>query len=146
MTTNYGQRDSHTTIVTSGFDNSQIIEYAIKACAYGSADILLCVYGVYFLGGRLLALNKAGMQSFHYNSEHRLISTQSNLLEGNLTNKTTVVGLGIILSRETVPNNEGKTVVVCKILHTDYNPEVHYLPFPNSCLDLFIGLISFPFS
>lgn len=143
MSSNYGQRDSHTTIVISDFDNSQIIEYTIKASAYGSADILLCVDGVYFLGGRLIALNKAGMQSFHYNSEHRLISTKSNLLEGNLTNKTTVVGLGIILSRETVPNNEGKTVVICKILHTDYNPEVCYISCPYFYINLLIGPIFF---
>lgn len=85
---------------------------------------MLLVDGVYFLGGRLIALNKAGMQSFHYNSDHRLLSTKSNSLEGDLTNNTTVIGLGIILSRNTVPNNDGKSTVVCKILHTDYNPEV----------------------
>lgn len=117
-------QDSHTTIVTSGFDNSGIIEYAIKASSYGASDIMPCVDGVYFLGGRLIALNKAGMQSFHYNSEHRLLSTKSNSLKGDLTNNTTVVGLGIILSRDTISNAEGKPIVICKVLHTDYNPEV----------------------
>lgn len=90
---------------------------------------MLCVDGVYFLGGRLIALNKAGMQSFHYNSEHRLLSTKSNSLEGDLTNNSTVVGLGIILSRDTTPNVEGKPIVICKILHTDYNPDVSFFVY-----------------
>lgn len=101
-----------------------MVEYAIKCSAYGSADIILGVDGVYFLSGWLITLNKPGMQSFHYNSDHRLLTTKSNSLEGDLTNKTTVIGLGIILTRETAPNNEGKTVVISKVLHTDYNPEV----------------------
>lgn len=124
VTTVYGLRESHTTIVASGLENSSVIEYAIKASSYGSADIILRVDGVYFFSGRLLALNKPGIQSFYYNSEHRLLSTTSNALEGDLTNNTTVVGLGIILSRTTTPDPDGKTIVVAKVLHTDYNPEV----------------------
>lgn len=116
-------RDSHTTIVTSALDNSAIIEYAIKASSYGSADIALHVDGVYFLSGRLIALNRGGMQGFHYNSDHQLLTTRSNLLKGDLTNNTTVIGLGIIVSRETAPANDGQSVVICNIL-TDYNPEV----------------------
>lgn len=72
------------------------------------------------------------MQGFHYNSDHRLLSTKSNLLEGDLTNNTTVIGLGIILSRETAPTADGKVIVICKILHTDYNPEVSVQPSNNT--------------
>lgn len=86
MTSTYATQDSHTNIVTSALDNSSIIEYAIKASSYGSADIILAVDGVYFLSGRLIASNKAGMQGFHYNSDHRLLSTKSNSLKGDLTN------------------------------------------------------------
>lgn len=82
---------------------------------------------MYFFSGRLIALNKAGIQSFYYNSDHRILSTTSNALEGDLTNNTTVFGLGIIISCEVVPDNDGKNIVISTVLHSDYNPEVSHL-------------------
>lgn len=123
----YSTREAQTTIVTSGFDNNAVVEYAILASAYGPADITLRVDGVYYLSGRLIALNRPGIQAYYYNSDHRVISTTSNALEGELTNNTTAVGLGIILSRDTIPQAENKVIVVSVVLHTDYNPAVSFL-------------------
>ena len=60
----YGLRESQTTIVTSGFENDATVEYTIKVSSYGSTEIILRVDGVYFFSGRLIALNKAGIQSY----------------------------------------------------------------------------------
>lgn len=120
----YATREAQTTIVTSGFDNNSVVEYAILASTYGPAEAMLRLDGVYYLSGRLIALNKPGIQSYYYNSEHRVISTTSNALEGDLTNNTTVIGLGIILSRESIPDGENKFIVTSTVLHSDYNPAV----------------------
>lgn len=116
----YGTREAQTTIVTSGFENNSVLEYAILAQTYGPAKAILRVDGVYYLSGRLIALKRPGIQSYYYNSEHRVIRNTSNALEGDLTNNATATGLGIILSRDTIPESDNKVIVISVVLHSDY--------------------------
>lgn len=44
-----------------------------------------------------------------------------------MTNNTTAIGLGIILSRDTIPDVDNKVIVISDVLHSDYNPAVSFL-------------------
>ncbi|EGG02876.1 uncharacterized protein MELLADRAFT_109771 [Melampsora larici-populina 98AG31] len=119
----YGLRHSHTTIVTRD-ENGESVEWVVKCVAYGGTDIILDVDGVYFLKGRLLALNQKNTQKFYYKPDCQLLANTSENLPCNLANGVSVTGLGIISSRTVDPVEPGKENVFLIVRHSDYNPEI----------------------
>ncbi|KAH9808489.1 hypothetical protein DFH28DRAFT_1099615 [Melampsora americana] len=119
----YGLRHSHTTIVTRD-ENGESVEWVVKCVAYGGTDIVLDVDGVYYLKGRLLALNQKDTQKFFYEPDYQLLANTSETLPCNLSNGVSVTGLGIIDSRTVEPVETGKVNVFLIVRHSDYNPEI----------------------
>ncbi|KAH9819232.1 hypothetical protein DFH28DRAFT_887159 [Melampsora americana] len=127
VTGTWGFRNSHMTIVTRDPDSQDAMEWVIRGSAYGGLEIVLEVDGVYFLKGRLLALNQPGEQKFYYEPKNQILAVSSKELKGDLANSVSVSGLGIIISRiveNVAPGRENVNVVV---RHTDYNPEIRSL-------------------
>ncbi|EGG10564.1 uncharacterized protein MELLADRAFT_103241 [Melampsora larici-populina 98AG31] len=119
----YGLRHSHTTIVTRN-EAGESVEWVIKCVAYGGTDIILDVDGVYYLKGRLLALNNKEIQKFYYEPDFQLLANASENLECNLANGVSVTGLGIISTRTPMPIEPGKENVFLIVKHSNYNPDV----------------------
>ncbi|EGG11655.1 uncharacterized protein MELLADRAFT_59635 [Melampsora larici-populina 98AG31] len=120
----WGFRHSHMTIVTREPDADESMEWVIKGSAYGGIEIILEVDGVYFLKGRLIALNQPGEQRFYYEPKNQIFATTSRDLKGDLLNSVSVFGLGVIISRDVEPVSAGKDTIVVVVRHTDYNPEI----------------------
>lgn len=119
----YGLRHSHTTIVTRN-DSGESVEWVIKTVAYGGTDIVLDVDGVYYLKGRLLALNVKETQKFLYEPDFQLLANTSENLQCNLANAVSVTGLGIIVSRNSEQVEPGKENIILIVKHSDYNPDI----------------------
>ncbi|KAH9811566.1 hypothetical protein DFH28DRAFT_1084845 [Melampsora americana] len=127
VTGTWGFRNSHMTIVTRDPDSQDAMEWVIRGLAYGGLEIVLEVDGVYFLRGRLLALNQPAEQKFYYEPKNQILAVSSKELKGDLANSVSVSGLGIIISRiveNVAPGRENVNVV---FRHTDYNPEIRSL-------------------
>lgn len=120
----YGLRHSHTTIVTRN-ESGESVEWVIKCVAYGGTDIILDVDGVYYLKGRLLALNNKDVQKFYYEPDFQLLANTSENLVCNLANAVSVTGLGIITTRTSEVVEPGKENVFLIVKHSDYNPDDH---------------------
>ncbi|KAH9815300.1 hypothetical protein DFH28DRAFT_1126691 [Melampsora americana] len=118
----YGFRNSHTTIVTRS-EAGESVEWVIKCVAYGGNDIILDVDGVYYLKGRLLALNTKEIQKFYYEPDYQLLANTSENLVCNLANAVSVTGLGIIITRTSEVLEPGKENVSLIVKHSDYNPD-----------------------
>ncbi|KAH9819217.1 hypothetical protein DFH28DRAFT_1122821 [Melampsora americana] len=127
VTGTWGFRNSHMTIVTRDPDSEDNMEWVIQGCAYGGLEIVLDLDGVYFLKGRLIALNQPGEQKFFYEPKNQILATSSKDLKGDLANSVGVWGLGIIISREVVPVSPGRENVIVVVRHTDYNPDIRGL-------------------
>ncbi|KAH9807892.1 hypothetical protein DFH28DRAFT_1123666 [Melampsora americana] len=119
----YGLRHSHTTIVTRATSGDSV-EWVVKCVAYGGTDIILDVDGVYYLKGRLLALNAKETPKFYYEPDFQLLANTSENLPCNLANGVSVTGLGIIISRVTEALEVGRENVTLIIRHSDYNPDI----------------------
>ncbi|KAH9817596.1 hypothetical protein DFH28DRAFT_1124248 [Melampsora americana] len=118
----YGLRHAHTTIVTRN-EAGESVEWVIRCVAYGGTDIILDVDGVYYLKGRLLALNTKDIQKFYYEPDYQLLANTSENLVCNLANAVSVTGLGIITTRTAEVIEPGKENVHLIVKHSDYNPE-----------------------
>ncbi|KAH9813479.1 hypothetical protein DFH28DRAFT_1083550 [Melampsora americana] len=119
----YGFRESMTTIVTINFDTEEVLEGAIKSSAYGGIDTVLDESSVYFLKGRLLALNKKKLQVFYYDPDTTVHVSASESFRSSLTNKISVTGLGLIISREVEKVTADKDNVTIIMRHSDFNPD-----------------------
>ncbi|EGG08362.1 uncharacterized protein MELLADRAFT_105111 [Melampsora larici-populina 98AG31] len=120
----YGLCHSHTTVVTRN-ESGESVEWVIKCVVYGGTDIILDIDGVYFLKGRLLALNEKDTQKFYYEPDYQLLANTSENLPCNLANGVSVTGLGVIFSRTVDSIEPGKENIFLVVRHSDYNPEIH---------------------
>ncbi|KAH9823221.1 hypothetical protein DFH28DRAFT_880275 [Melampsora americana] len=118
----YGFRECMTTIATVNLDTDELLECAIKGSAYGGIDTVLDSGSIYCLKGRLLALNKKQVQIFYYEPDTTIHVSTSDSFKSNLTNKASVTGLGLIISRDVekiTPEKENVTIIM---RHSDFNP------------------------
>ncbi|KAH9815098.1 hypothetical protein DFH28DRAFT_1126459 [Melampsora americana] len=118
----YGLRNLHTTIVTRN-EAGKSVEWVIKCVAYGGTNIILDVDGVYYLKGRLLALNTKDIQKFYYKPDYQLLANTSENLVCNLANAVSVTRLGIIATRTSEVLEPGKENIHLIVKHSDYNPD-----------------------
>ncbi|KAH9813283.1 hypothetical protein DFH28DRAFT_896933 [Melampsora americana] len=118
----YGFRECMTTIATINLDTDEVLECAIKASAYGGIDTVLETGSIYSLKGRILALNRKQVQVFYYEPDTTIHISSSDTFKSSLTNKASVTGLGLIISRDVekvTPDKENVTIVM---RHSDFNP------------------------
>ncbi|KAH9806969.1 hypothetical protein DFH28DRAFT_939904 [Melampsora americana] len=118
----YGFRECMTTVATINLDTEEVLECAIKGSAYGGIDTVLEPGSIYCLKGRLLALNKKQVQIFYYEPDTTIHVSASDSFKSNLTNKASVTGLGLIISRDVekvTPEKENVTIIM---RHSDFNP------------------------
>ncbi|KAH9814082.1 hypothetical protein DFH28DRAFT_929171 [Melampsora americana] len=123
VTGQYGFRESMITIATLNLDTEEVLECAVKGSAYGGIDTVLGEGALYYLKGRLLALNKKKLQVFYYEPDTTIHISTSETFKSLLTNKASVSGLGLIISREVekvTPEKENVTIIM---RHSDYNPD-----------------------
>ncbi|KAH9814387.1 hypothetical protein DFH28DRAFT_1168240 [Melampsora americana] len=118
----YGFRECMATIATMNVDTDEALECAIKASAYGGIDTVLETGSIYCLKGRILALNKKQVQVFYYEPDSTIHISTSDSFKSTLTNKVSVSGLGLIMSRDVekiTPEKENVTIIM---RHSDFNP------------------------
>ncbi|KAH9823980.1 hypothetical protein DFH28DRAFT_1117756 [Melampsora americana] len=104
-------------------DTDEVLECAVKGSAYGSIDTVLGEGSLYFLKGRLLALNKKKLQVFYYEPDTTIHIATSDTFKSALTNKGSVTALGLIISREVEKVTSEKENVTIIMRHSDYNPD-----------------------
>ncbi|EGG10198.1 uncharacterized protein MELLADRAFT_103652 [Melampsora larici-populina 98AG31] len=75
----YGLCHSHTTIVMRN-KAEESVEWVVKCVAYGGTDIILDVDGVYYLKGRVVALNNKDIQKFYHEPDFQLLANTSATL------------------------------------------------------------------
>lgn len=100
------------------------MEWIINAHAYVGPDQILEEEYVYFLKGRLLALNQKGTQIFYYEPDTQILVNSSDSLSAGLANKVSVTGFGIIISRDVENVGPSKDNIIVIVRHSDYNPAV----------------------
>ncbi|KAH9809483.1 hypothetical protein DFH28DRAFT_904817 [Melampsora americana] len=118
----YGFRESMSTVATINLDTDEVLECAVKASAYGGIDTVLEPGSIYCLKGRILALNKKQVQIFYYEPDTTIHVSPSDSFKSSLTNKASVTGLGLIISRDVekiTPEKENVTIIM---RHSDFNP------------------------
>ncbi|KAH9807664.1 hypothetical protein DFH28DRAFT_1138432 [Melampsora americana] len=104
-------------------DTNKVFECGVKGSAYGGIDTVLAEGAIYALKGRLLALNKKKLQVFYYEPDTTVHVSTSEFFKSTLTNKASVTGLGLIVSREVkklTPEKENVTIIM---RHSDFNPD-----------------------
>lgn len=125
----YSLRHLKSSIVCGGVNGDNQLEYQVKASTYAAETTVPTEDEVFVCMSQFLAPNIPGtIPTTYIEINHTLFATTSDKLRGNLTNKTAVSGLGLIMERYTVEEEEAsKPTVVAVIEHCDYNIEVHYL-------------------
>ncbi|KAH9814777.1 hypothetical protein DFH28DRAFT_894189 [Melampsora americana] len=118
----YGFRESMATIATINIDTDEVLECAIKASAYGGIDTVLESGSIYSLKGRILALNKKEVQVFYYEPDTTIHIATSDSFKSTLTNKVSITGLGLIISRDVEKVTAEKENVTIIMRHSDFNP------------------------
>ncbi|KAH9807030.1 hypothetical protein DFH28DRAFT_917928 [Melampsora americana] len=120
----YGFRKCMTTIVVTNRDTEEILECAVKASAYIGPDLVLNNGTIYYLKGRILALNHNDLQVFYYEADNSIAISTSDSFRSELAHKISVTGLGMIVSREVECIAPGKDNVIIIVQHSDFNPAI----------------------
>ncbi|EGG10692.1 uncharacterized protein MELLADRAFT_103229 [Melampsora larici-populina 98AG31] len=120
----YGFRECMTTIVVTNRDTEEMLECAIKVSAYIGPDLILSDGTIYYLKGRILALNHDDLQVLYYEPENSISISQSESFRADLANKVSVTGLGVIASQEVETLSPGKENVIIIVEHSDFNPAI----------------------
>ncbi|EGG13208.1 uncharacterized protein MELLADRAFT_58374 [Melampsora larici-populina 98AG31] len=120
----YGFCECMTTIVVTNRDTDELLECAIKGAAYIGPDLILNDGTIYYLKGRILALNHDDLQVFYYEAENSIPVSPSESFRTELANKVSVTGLGIISSREVENVSPGKDNIIIVVEHSDFNPAI----------------------
>ncbi|KAH9815994.1 hypothetical protein DFH28DRAFT_927875 [Melampsora americana] len=120
----YGFRECMTTIVVTNRETDGILECAIKASAYIGPDLILTDNTIYYMKGRLLALNHDELQTFYYEADNSVLISSSSNFKSEIAHKVSVTGLGMIISREVESVSPGKDNIIIIVQHSDFNPAI----------------------
>jgi hypothetical protein len=99
----------------------------IKLCGYGSAATGLIDSHLYSISGKLIAPNSKSTPVLHFDTDTVIELGLTANIPIAMADKTSVVGLGIVVSKREVADPEASTSsknLVIVLQHTDYDPVV----------------------
>lgn len=122
-TATYPLRHAHGSIVCSGINGNNPLEYQVKLSAYANEASLLQADGVYVLKSKMIAPNiDDAIPSLYYEAEHAMLVNTSKEMKSPLADNTAVTGLGLITERYTIQETAyDKATVVAVAQHCDYD-------------------------
>jgi hypothetical protein len=125
----YSQLFYSTSLAFTDPNTTQEKNILVKLCGYGSAITALIESHVYLVSGRLIPLNTKSTPVFHYDSDTIIDLGESEKFTHSLCDKATVIGLGIVVSKKEINDQEsssGSTTPILQVVlqHTDYDPLV----------------------
>ncbi|KAI7954885.1 hypothetical protein MJO28_005285 [Puccinia striiformis f. sp. tritici] len=121
----YGQLPADSGITFNNPESGAEVNMKIKLHGYGSSSMSLMQDKLYFLSGRIIALNQKSAPVMYYDQELVFPLGDSESCPVSLSNKTSVVGFGVVVSKKEVndsaPGQAHFKSLHVVLKHTDYD-------------------------
>ncbi|KAA1077943.1 hypothetical protein PGT21_024323 [Puccinia graminis f. sp. tritici] len=125
----YGQLFYSTSVAFTDPETQQEKNILVKLCGYGSAITALIENHIYLVSGRFIPRNIKTTPVFHYDSDTVIDLGETAQFSQSMCDKSTVVGLGLVVSKKEVTDNDGASpskILHVILQHTDYDPVVQF--------------------
>ncbi|KAH9472071.1 hypothetical protein MJO28_016850 [Puccinia striiformis f. sp. tritici] len=122
----YGQMFYNSSIGFTDLETGQEKNILTKLCGYGPSSSGLVTNHVYMITGRMIAPNTKLTPVLHYDLDTVIPAGNSDAFTAPLADKTSVIGFGIVISRNEISEMSNNSVLVKNLYvvlqHTDYDP------------------------
>ncbi|KAI7933648.1 hypothetical protein MJO28_017545 [Puccinia striiformis f. sp. tritici] len=122
----YGQMFYNSSIGFTDTETGQEKNILTKLCGYGPSSSGLVTNHIYMITGRMIAPNTKLTPVIHYDMDTVIPAGNSDLFTAPLADKTSVIGFGIVHSRNEISEMSNNSALIKNLYvvlqHTDYDP------------------------